>query len=257
MRISAGSGTAQTQVPGTVPNSQVLAYGALLVELPEGSTATLVLKIAQMQGTPLILACPTHSTSWTAGDDQPAPGPSYDCAAQHYPGRVSADGTSVTFKLTASFESTPGQLSLAIVPDLSNPGLPAGSAPFAVDTNPPGESSFTPNEQTALKPEPEGYTPPAYAGPALSTYAGGPLGGPSVLPPPAVTQANPAPVPTRPKPPTAAPPAATIVATSQSLRSRVAQALGGAVLVAAVLVWSLGYGLLGGRITPLSVPLRA
>jgi hypothetical protein len=231
----------------------VLAYGALIYELPEGSTATLVLKIAQTQGTPLVVACPTHGIAWTAGDDQPAPGPTYDCDAQHYPGTVSAD--TITFKLTASQESVPGQLSMAIVPDLSNPALPTGNSPFAIDINPPDASSFTPKEQPVTMPQPEGYTAPAYEPPPLSSYTGAPLGGSTILPPPPVTQANPAPAQTHSTSPAAVQPA-TIAATPDSLRSRIALALGGAVLVAAVLVWSLGYGLLGGRITPLSVPLR-
>jgi hypothetical protein len=212
-----------------------------------------VLKIAQTQGTPLVVACPTHDIAWTAGDDQPAPGPTYFCDGPHYPGTVSADRLSVTFKVTAQFESTAGQMSLAIVPDLSNPATPAGSAPFSIDINPPDASSFTPTAKPASKPEPQTYTPPPYTAPALSTYAGGPLGGPTVIPPP-VTQPNAAPA--RSAPPVIAPPTATTVATSESLRSRIAAALGGAVLIAAIIVWSLGFGLLGGRVIPLSVPLR-
>ncbi len=255
MRVAAGSGTAQTQAPGTVPSPQVLAYGALLYELPDGSTATLVLKLAQAaQGMPLVLACPTHDIAWTAGDDQPAPGPAYDCDSQHYPGTVSADGLSVTFKLTAQFESTTGQLSIAIVPDLSNPALPTGGAPFAIDINPPDAAAFTPSQPPAnSSSQPEPFVPPAYNPPDSGTV-GGPLGGPSVIPPPAAVLPIRPPAP-RPRPGAGVVPPATAV-TTESLRARVALGLGGVVLVAAIMVWSLGFGLLGGRIIPLSVPLR-
>src|SRR5258708_10662342 len=46
IRVAAGAGTAQTQVPGTVPNPPVVASGALLYMLPEGSTPTLLLNLA-------------------------------------------------------------------------------------------------------------------------------------------------------------------------------------------------------------------
>jgi hypothetical protein len=57
-------------------------------------------------------------------------------------------------------------------------------------------------------------------------------------------------------PPVVAPPPATTAVATESVRSRIGAALGAAVLIAAIVVWSLGFGLLGGRITPLSVPLR-
>jgi hypothetical protein len=256
MRVAAGSGTAQTQVPGTIANPQVLAYGALLYELPEGSTATLVLKLARAaQGTPLVVACPTHSVAWPAGDDQPAPGPAYNCDSQHYPGTVSAAGDSVTFKLTAQYESTPGQLSIAIVPDLSNPALPTGGAPFAIDINPPDAAAFTPNQpppDTSSQPEP--YVAPLYNPPDLG-IVGGPLGGVSLIPPPAaVLPVQPS---ARPHPGAGVvPPAGVTAATAESLQARIGMALGAVALVAAIMVWSLGFGLLGGRIIPLSVPLK-
>ena len=255
MRVAAGTGTSQTQVPGTVPSTQVAAYGALLYELPEGATATLVLKLAQAaQGTPLVVACPTHDIAWTAGDDQPAPGPAYNCDSQHYPGTVAADGLSITFKLTAQFESTPGQLSIAIVPDLSNPALPTGAAPFAIDVNPPDPAAFTPNQLPASSSsQPEPFVPPL-SNPPDSGTVGAPLGGSSFVPPPAAVLPVQPPAPARPRPGAGVPPA-TVVATD-SVRARVATALGGVALVAAIMVWSLGYGLLGGRIIPLSVPLR-
>src|SRR5258708_12889876 len=40
IHVAAGSGTAQTQVPGTVPNPPGVAYGALLYVLPAGPPPT-------------------------------------------------------------------------------------------------------------------------------------------------------------------------------------------------------------------------
>ena len=45
-------------------------------------------------------------------------------------------------------------------------------------------------------------------------------------------------------------------ATHHHARDRVGEVIGGAMLVGALLFWSFGYGLLGGRITPLSTRLR-
>src|SRR5258708_24633600 len=137
------------------------------------------------QGRALVVAGRMQDLAWTAGDDQPAPGPAYNCESQHYPGTVSTDGLSITFKLTAQFESTPGQLSIAIVPDLSNPALPTGGAPFAIDVNPPDAAAFTPNQLPASSSsEPEPFVPPLNNPPDLRT-AGAPLGGSSLVPPPA------------------------------------------------------------------------
>jgi hypothetical protein len=249
LRVAAGSGTAQTTVPGTLPDARVLAYGAVIYELPEGGSATLTLKIAQTSGTPLVVACPTSNANWTAGDDQPAPGPSYSCEAQHFAGTVSTDGTTIAFKLTAEFETTPGEVSLAIVPDLSNPATPVGGAPFSLDLNPPDAAGFSSSEPPADNQPTYTYVPPPAYVPPPDTL-GAPLGEPAAAPAP-VAQA-PAAAPARP----AALPVTAVANTGDGWRARLAEALGIAALGGAVLLWSFGFGLLGGRITPLSVPVR-
>jgi len=203
------------------------------------------------QGTPPVVACPTRSAAWSAGDDQAAPGPDYDCA-QHFPGTVSPDGTLVTFHVTAESESTPGQLSLAIVPDFSSTAGPTGASPFGVDFNPPDQSSFSTEGGAS---ESSSFNLPSYAGP-VSSSVGGPLGLPAANPPPVAPVRPAAPTSTAPRAGGIAP--AKVAATSPLLvlRTRFAAAAGALCLVAAVLLWSAGFGLLGGRVIPLSTPLR-
>jgi len=100
----------------------------------------------------VLVACPTKDSSWKEGGDQPASdAPAYDCSLHSYTGSVSADGTTVTFLVDGGAESTPGELSLAIVPYMTHdaPGgvgteLPVDSTtPFSIDIDKPDVSSFT------------------------------------------------------------------------------------------------------------------
>jgi len=261
IRVSAGPG-ATTPVGVGVQQVQVLAYGAVLYEAAEGSTGILTLKVAQTaqggqpqsQGTPQLVACPTRNADWPGGDDQPAPGPDYDCDSQHFAGKVSADGNTVTFNITAELESTSGEVSLAIVPDLGSAATPAGTTPFAVDFNPPDESSFFPEETTSSNSS--SFQIPSYST-ASGPGVGAPLGLPALGPPPpvaAAAQPSPATVPPVTRTPAVQPAAAD--ARLLLIRSRAATALGALLLLAAVALWSFGYGLLGGRVIPLSMPLR-
>ena len=263
MRVAAGP--LVSGLPVAAPQAPViLAYGAVLYGLGEGHTATLRLKIAgTAQGTPQLAACPTANDTWVAGDDQAASSePAYDCSAQHFAGSVSSDGTTVSFTIASPFEAVPGEISLAIVPDPASTALPTGSSPFAVDIAPPDATSFT-SDETAAPPsaEPAPSLPSDFA-PAsggLPASAGAPLGLPAVAvntPPPAIP-ATPAPSPPAQR---AALPSgglrAAAVTPPSPLRVHTATALGVLALLAAVLTWSRGYGLLGGRVVPLSVPLR-
>jgi len=264
MRVAAGPTT--TASPITMPQGQqILAYGAVLFALAPGESATLQLKIAGApQGTPQVAACPTRNTTWPAGDDQPASAePAYDCGGQHYTGKVSVDGKAITFDVKAPFEATPGLLSLAIVPDPNSTALSAGSSPFAVDIEPPDAGSLAPTEAPAssLPSSSEGFALPSTVNPGFGT-AGQALGLPAVsaLPLTPTQAANAAPVTAdqAPKAATRAPtPVAPIATNAQAgLRAHFASALGAATLIAATLVWALGYGLLGGKVIPLSVPLK-
>lgn len=282
LRVAAGptaaaapTGLLPTQVP---QGEQILAYGAVVYAVAEGSSATLQLKVAGTpQGTAQIAACPTRNATWTAGDDQPSSSePAYDCTTQHYPGAISADGTTITFTVKARFESSPDLLSLAIVPDLSSTAVPGGgNSAFAVDLAPPGATSLTLQQpgttpppastpaspsQNAVPPPPSKFTPAPPARPSVGNAAP-----PAALPPVSLptAAAPPSPTPavasgTARGPHLPQPPAAVGAASgpASSVKSRIATALGTVTLLAAVLVWSLGYGVLGGRVIPLSVPLR-
>ena len=134
-----------------VAPGQLLAYGAVLYDMAQDATATLELKVSG-QGTPVLVACPTKDSSWKEGGDQDASSaPAYDCSLHSYTGAVSSDGATVTFLLDGSAETTPGELSLAIVPYMTHdaPGgvgteLPVDSTtPFSVDVAKPDASSLT------------------------------------------------------------------------------------------------------------------
>src|SRR5205807_10022702 len=167
-----------------------------------------------------------------------------------------------TFDVKAPFEATPGLLSLAIVPDPNSTALPAGSSPFAVDIEPPDAGSLAPTEApSSSPPSAEVFAPPSAVNPGFGT-AGQALGLPVASAPPLapIPTANAGPVTAGHAPQAAAraPTNVAAIATNAgtSVRARFASVLGAATLIAATLVWSQGYGLLGGRVIPLSVPLK-
>jgi hypothetical protein len=134
-----------------VAPGQILAFGAVLYDLAPDATATLELKVSG-QGAPVLRACPTKDTSWKEGGDQSADAaPAFDCSLHSYTGSISSDGTTATFLLDGGADVTPGQLSLAIVPYMTN-DAPAGvgtqlptdaTPPFSVDIAKPDVSSLT------------------------------------------------------------------------------------------------------------------
>jgi hypothetical protein len=176
-----------------VAPGQILAYGAVLYDLAPTDTATLELKFSG-QGTPVVVACPTKDSSWKEGGDQPASdAPAYDCSLHSYTGSVSADGTTITFLVDGSAETTPGELSLAIVPytthnapDPVGTELPVDSTvPFSIDVAKPDVSSLTVTSvptTTDLGGSTGGPQPPTVSNPATSggTSTGGSSGGASV-----------------------------------------------------------------------------
>jgi hypothetical protein len=131
-----------------VAPGQVLAFGAVLYNMPDGATGTLELKIASSQAGPAlnpnapstspsipVQACPTTS-AWKPGDNQPGTAaPTYDCTTHAYVGNPSADGKTLTFLVDSSADTTPGQLSLAIVP-IQTATAPDGT-PVPADTTQP------------------------------------------------------------------------------------------------------------------------
>lgn len=157
----------------SVASGQVVAYGAVLYSLAEGSTATLELKVSNITATPVvnptspttnpaadIVACPTKN-AWKAGDNQPIDtAPGYDCT-RSIPGNLSDDQKTLTFLVDTSVEAIPGQLSLAIVPvvtdNIPGAGTPAPAdttQPFSLDTEKPDATSLTVTSSAALPPPP-------------------------------------------------------------------------------------------------------
>ena len=134
-----------------VAPGQMLAFGAVLYDLPQDATATLELKVSG-QGTPVLVACPTKDANWKEGGNQPSDAaPAYDCSTRSFAGNLSSDGATETFFIDGSAETTPGELSLAILPVMTHNApdpvgteLPADStAPFSVDVAKPDVSSLT------------------------------------------------------------------------------------------------------------------
>lgn len=147
----------------SVASGQVTAFGAVLYSLPEGDTATIELSVANLTATPVVnatspttapqadvMACPTKDTSWNAGDAQDwSTRPEYDCT-RGFLGSLSADNKTLTFLADSSIETVPGQLSVAIVPVMTNAipgvGTPAPTdmtQPFSMDIDKPVDTSLT------------------------------------------------------------------------------------------------------------------
>ena len=149
----------------SVSGSQVLAFGAVAYNLSHDGTATLELAVtnqspepsqapanpAALPDTNVIVACPTTDNSWSAGDDQDAStAPKYDCSAHHFVGAMSSDGKTMTFLVDGSAETTPGVLSLAILPDTTTAIYELGTdapsdvtPPYFIDYDKPSATSFT------------------------------------------------------------------------------------------------------------------
>jgi len=241
---------------------QQLAYGAVLYPLPAHAiSGQLTLTVAGSQGTVKLLACPTKTTSWHAGGDQPADSaPAYDCTATHASGSLAANGKTVTFPLVTM---PAGSLSLAIVPDLSADSNGVNQ-PFSVDLNKPTDASLvvtaTAPEHVAPPPQSPPQSVPAPAANNPAPAAGRPLAVPD-LPPPSTTQSTStldAPAPqvastTPASPATAFRPAGS----SRSTATTIGSIVGALALITAFMFWGLGRGLLGGRIQPLSAPAQS
>jgi hypothetical protein len=157
----------------SVASSQIVAYGAVLYAMAAGATGTLELKVSNLTATPVVnptspstdpaanvVACPTKGT-WKAGDDQPmSTAPGFDCT-RSFQGRLSADQTTLTFLIDSSLETTPGQLSLAIVPvvtdEIPGAGTPAPAdttQPYSLDIAKPDATSLTVTGTAPLPPPP-------------------------------------------------------------------------------------------------------
>jgi hypothetical protein len=146
-RASAGSlvAPAPTTAPGDLRVAafgpdQPAAYSALLFPTAGATDATLDLQIraGSVTGTPEVAACPTETTEWKEGENQPyETAPPYDCEVGTAFGTISEDGATLSFLLDSSTQTEPGTWSLAIVP---LPGSTSG--PFTLDIVKPTAQVF-------------------------------------------------------------------------------------------------------------------
>ena len=114
------------------------AYAAVLFTAPGAPTATLDLKVRGKTGTPEIAACPTESTDWPEGGNQPYDkAPPYDCEIGVAFGSLSEDGMTLSFVLDTTTQTEPGVWSLALVPQPDS-----ASGPFVLDIVEPDASVF-------------------------------------------------------------------------------------------------------------------
>ncbi|HET9732128.1 MAG TPA: hypothetical protein VFP54_05585 [Acidimicrobiales bacterium] len=123
---------------GAGPAGSTTSFSAVQYALgaPE-AVLTLTVDVANSQGTPQVVACPTTSP-WSAGPDQsPSAAPTYDCSSpRSVKGQLSADGKTITFRLGPGQGSKDGGFSLAVVPD------PTATSPFQLDVVAPKQDSL-------------------------------------------------------------------------------------------------------------------
>jgi hypothetical protein len=123
-----------------------------------------------------VRACPT-TDAWKAGDDQPMDAaPAYDCSTRSFEASVSADGKTLTFLVDDGGQRTPGQLSLAIIPVLTDeaPGVGTevptdATQPYSLDIAKPDPSSLL---VTLSAPLPTSGGSPSTVGGATTTSGG-------------------------------------------------------------------------------------
>jgi hypothetical protein len=238
------------------------AIAALSIPVASGAgMGPLVLHVA---GTPLMIqppvACPLRSPFKPAEAGAWSDRPTYDCAQAQKVGTVDAAKTTVSFDASPFLRD--GAVNVAILAGgptdqvaFNRPGpdtLPVSTAPGPPGGNPTsaGDAAIAADVPS---PSPQNFdtTPLPYAGsstaapitpasgdiPATSSV-GGPLGT-------ARPGAN------------AAVPNGVVAAAPSGWRARVGEVLGAAAVLLALVAWSEGYGLLGGRVANLASPLTA
>jgi hypothetical protein len=113
------------------------AYAAVLYSAPGASSATLVLEVRSRQGTAEVVVCPTETTDWPEGGNQPYDkAPAFDCDLGQAFGSPSEDGKTLSFMLDTSTQTEPGVWSLALAPS------PDSDDVFLLDIVAPGPESF-------------------------------------------------------------------------------------------------------------------
>lgn len=150
------------------------AYAAVLYTATDATEATLDLTVRSAFGTPEIAACPTVTSDFPEGGNQPFDkAPEFDCERSQVFGFPSEDGKTVSFALDESSQVEPGVWSLAIVPQPEST-----SGVFSVDFEKPAPEAFVVTS-TAL-PEPPPTDPGTGSG--GSTTGGSGSSGDAFLP---------------------------------------------------------------------------
>jgi hypothetical protein len=235
------------------------AIAALTIAVPSGAAmGPLVLHVS---GSPLMVqppvACPLRGPFKPAEGGAWSDRPTYDCNQAQKVGTVDSAKTKVSFDASPFLRD--GAVAIAILaggptdqvafskpgpdtlPISTEPGATPGGTPSPVDSGspaivPPGFSQPT---DTAPLPFPgESATPPALATPGNSPVAAGPTAQPAVVPGSR-----------------SAVPARAVSAAPSGWRARAGEILGAAAIILALIAWSEGYGLLGGRVPSLASPL--
>lgn len=240
------------------------AIAALSVPVPSGAgMGPLVLHVA---GTPLMsqppVACPLRSSFKPAQAGAWSDRPTYDCAQAEKVGSVDAAKTAVSFDASPFLhDGAVGVVILAGGPTdqvaFNRPGpdtLPVSTAPGAS----PGDlATGTGDAGNVTVPSADSLGPSAPQGIDTTPFASSDLGSPGAATP----GAGPA-VPAGPSPPSAGggaraalAPAGSVGATRSGWRARAGAAVGAAAVVLALIAWTEGYGVLGGRVRSLASPL--
>ena len=254
-----------------------------------GATLTLAVDGNSSFGPAQVQACPVKaaSISWKSGGSQTGAPPAYDCS-QPAAGQLSPSGSQVVFTLGPAQAEPDGSFNLVVVP--ASGALPfqlvtdpPGSSSLAAKPAPPGAPAPAPASAPAGGGQPapsgSGGTAPDTSGggaaPGSSSGPSGPSGQGVTLTPTDTSGVAALPAPATPSPspastaPGAAAPGSTPggssrvasgpllspppgTATSGGGSSPTGKILGFAALLIVLVLYSEGFGVLGGRIRPLS-----
>jgi hypothetical protein len=250
------------------------AIAALTFTVPPGDQlGPMTLKIS---GTPTLTQAPLAcSMSPASTDYKAAEGgswtarPAFDCKKAQAIGSVDSGRTTVTFNVDAFLAN--GNVSVVILaggpadqvafqkPDnstLQTTSGDVGAAPGVASAS-PGASSGAPDTSSGISngAAPSALLPDVSPLPPIDTAAGAALAGPTppAGPPGAAASGGGAPSGSQGSA-LGRPAAATL---RRGWHTELATGLGLTAVLIALIGWALGYGPLGGRVLPLSVPLRA
>ena len=246
-----------------------------------GAVLTLTIDGNSSFGPIQVQACPVKETSldWKAGGSQTGSPPAYDCS-RSVAGQLASSGSAVAFSLGSGQAEPDGSFNVVVLPA-------SGALPFQMVADAPGPSSLASRPapagaaapapapagggQTAPAPSgsPGGEAAPAPGGAGGSTapadqgvtFSPGATGGVAALPAPAAPAPSPASSPQAAPAPGSAPtasngaPGAALApppGATSGRSSPTGRILGFAALLIVLVLYSEGFGVLGGRIRPLS-----